>query len=193
MKTKYKVVDNEFNRSNYPDLIDQVLDNPPAYANVIIVKEKVPMKDIFKLQNKMHTEEYTSDMLEDFVIKCLREGYEKSEIIDGIGQFFRQCSEVANNIFNRAIIKMKKFQEAESEGWYKKSQVDEVGPIKDARRFRASIYVDVFVPETDDLEKDREEARKKIEEYREYVPNSFIGGVAYYNPEKGFNVLDSEI
>lgn len=47
------------------------------------------------------------------------------------------------------------------------------------RRFRASIYVDVFVPETDDLEHDREMAKLEVEEYQEQIPNSYIGGVGY--------------
>ena len=81
-------------------------------------------------------------------------------------------------------------QEAKKENWYKSAQI---GPIRNSRRFRASIYVDVFVPETNNLEDDREEARNKVEEYREEVPNSYIGGVALYQPEKGFNVLDAEI
>lgn len=48
------------------------------------------------------------------------------------------------------------------------------------RRFRASIYVDVFVPETDDLEHDRELAKKEVEEIQENIPNSYIGGIGYF-------------
>jgi len=36
---QYEVVDSEFNRKNYPDMIGKVLDNPPAYAQVKVVKE----------------------------------------------------------------------------------------------------------------------------------------------------------
>jgi hypothetical protein len=31
---KYLVVDNEFNRANYPDLVGKILDKPPSYAHV---------------------------------------------------------------------------------------------------------------------------------------------------------------
>ena len=51
--------------------------------------------------------------------------------------------------------------------------------LGEGRRFRASIYVDVFVPETDDLEHDRELAKKEVEEIQENIPNSYIGGIGY--------------
>lgn len=38
----YKVVDNEFNRKNYPDLIGQIPSSPPAYASVEVIE--TPMK-----------------------------------------------------------------------------------------------------------------------------------------------------
>ena len=130
MKTKYEVVDSEFNQKNYPDMIGQILDNPPAYANVRLIKEKAPMKEIFRLQSRLFQEEVSSDMLEDFVIKCLREGYEQNEVIAGIGEFFRQCEEVAQNIFTRAVVKMQGIKapettsSASSTSWYKKAKKD---------------------------------------------------------------------
>lgn len=50
------------------------------------------------------------------------------------------------------------------------------------RRFRASIYVDVWVPETDDLEADREVAKQQVEEYSAAIKNSYVGDVAHYTP-----------
>jgi hypothetical protein len=51
------------------------------------------------------------------------------------------------------------------------------------RRFRVSIYVDIFVPETDNLETDRESATAEAEEIVRQIPhNSYVGGVAYYTP-----------
>lgn len=32
--SKFLVVDNAFNRENYPDLVGKILDSPPAYAQV---------------------------------------------------------------------------------------------------------------------------------------------------------------
>jgi hypothetical protein len=46
------------------------------------------------------------------------------------------------------------------------------------RRFRASIYLDIFVPETDNLEEDREKAKVEAEEIARSIPNSYVGGVA---------------
>ena len=57
------------------------------------------------------------------------------------------------------------------------------------RRFRASIYVDVWVPTTDDIEVDREIATKKIKEMAAGIPNSYVGGIAAVHGA----MLDKEI
>lgn len=57
------------------------------------------------------------------------------------------------------------------------------------RRFRGSVYVDIFVPITDNLETDREEARQELEEYAQQIPNSYVGDVAL---KSGF-MLDRDI
>lgn len=48
------------------------------------------------------------------------------------------------------------------------------------RRFRASIYVDIFIPETDTIEQARKRAKLKADEISESIPNSYVGGVAYF-------------
>ena len=45
------------------------------------------------------------------------------------------------------------------------------------RRLRWHIYVDVWVPRTEDEEVDREATRRILEEYSAKIPNAFIGGV----------------
>jgi rubrerythrin len=45
-KGRYLVVDNEFNRANYPSLIGQLMASPPAYATVQFVEEGEPVRDI---------------------------------------------------------------------------------------------------------------------------------------------------
>lgn len=50
-------------------------------------------------------------------------------------------------------------------------------------RFRASIYVDVIVPKTGNLEAEREQARKIVDSIQANIPNSYIGGVAFYTSE----------
>jgi hypothetical protein len=55
-----------------------------------------------------------------------------------------------------------------------------VSQSKDETRFRGSIYVDVWVPSSGDIETDREEARRQLEEYAQQIPNASVGGVAYW-------------
>ena len=50
------------------------------------------------------------------------------------------------------------------------------------RRFRASIYVDVWVPATEDIERDRGAARGQVDKYQDAIPNSYVGDVAHYEP-----------
>ena len=47
--------------------------------------------------------------------------------------------------------------------------------------FRASVYLDISVSKTDDLEKDREEAYQLVGEYMQHIPTSnyIIGDVGY--------------
>jgi len=46
------------------------------------------------------------------------------------------------------------------------------------RRFRASIYIDVWVPRTADLEEDRDEATRIARDFASLRANTFIGGIA---------------
>jgi len=57
------------------------------------------------------------------------------------------------------------------------------------RTFRISIYVDVTVPATGDLEADRITATVPIADIQRQIPNSYIGGVALKDGLK----LDREI
>lgn len=163
---KYEIVDSEFNRKNYPDMIGKVMDSPPAYANVKLVDEqRTPMEQIFRLQSRLFQEEVSSDMLEDFVIKCLRAGYNKDEIIEGIGKFFRQCEEVAQNIFTRAVVKMKGIKppkESDSDNWYKKAQIPP--QFRDVRVRRLMAILSDFK----DLAKNAEQQMLEWLEKQEY-------------------------
>jgi len=60
------------------------------------------------------------------------------------------------------------------------------------RRFRASVYIDVWVPETEDLEKDRLEAIRIADEFASLRPNSLVGGVALFTTNP-LPKLDKEI
>ena len=68
----------------------------------------------------------------------------------------------------------------------------ESGPQREVR-FRGSIYADIFVPETQDLENDRKVAKDTLEEYAREIPNAYVGGVALYDPHNLFNPFDREI
>lgn len=57
------------------------------------------------------------------------------------------------------------------------------------RRFRGSIYVDLWVPMTEDKEKDRLKATEILEGYKNDIPNSYIGGVGHFDGLQ----LDKEI
>ena len=138
MATQYKVVDNAFNQKNYPDLVGQVLTVPPAYANVEVIKDLPPMGEIYRMQSNWIGESYGDTKLDDFVIKCLKAGYDKPEIIEGLGKYFRQSVEAAQGIFTRAVVKMKnlkppkdtkevKHRKASRNTWYKKAMKVEIG------------------------------------------------------------------
>ena len=136
MKTKFEIIDSDLNRAEYPDLIGQIVDDPPGYANVRLIKEKTPMEEIFKYQSNWIGEKYGKTTLEDFAVKSLKEGYSKEEIVAGITKFYRQCEEVATNIFNRAVviaagIKPPKSPKASSKNWYKKAQIGDLPSFKD--------------------------------------------------------------
>ena len=40
MRTKYKVIDSDFNKANYPDLIGKTLDNPQPTPKSPLLKKK---------------------------------------------------------------------------------------------------------------------------------------------------------
>ncbi len=65
------------------------------------------------------------------------------------------------------------------------------------RQFRASVYIDVWVPQTDDLEADRVEAQRIAEEFSSLRPSSYVGGVASFIEKQTIlgkvKVLDREI
>ena len=62
-------------------------------------------------------------------------------------------------------------------------------------RFRASLYVDIFIsPDAaNDLESARMLAEEKMDKLSNAVDNSYVGGVAYYDPHKSGDPLDRDI
>jgi len=61
------------------------------------------------------------------------------------------------------------------------------------RHFRASIYVDIWVEDTEEgLEAMREKAKTEAEEIAKGIPNSFVGGVACFTGDP-LHPLDGDI
>jgi hypothetical protein len=42
--------------------------------------------------------------IDDFVLKCIKEGYNEDEVVEGIREFYRQSPEVGRSIFDRAVL-----------------------------------------------------------------------------------------
>lgn len=129
MSIKYKITDSDFNRANYPDLIGQIVDNPPAYAKVELVKDLPSMESIWKNQSNWIGESYGETKLDDFIIKCLKVGYDKPEIIEGLRKYFSQSADAAEGIFTRAVVKIKNIKppkEASRMNWYKKAKKEDL-------------------------------------------------------------------
>lgn len=105
MKIKYKVTDNEQNRKNCLELIGQIIDNPPSYCSVEMIKEKRSMWEIFKKQSPMFVEDNVEHMADDFIVKCTREGYGKNEIVKGLAEFYSQSPEAGKAMIDPVLIK----------------------------------------------------------------------------------------
>ncbi len=60
----------------------------------------------------------------------------------------------------------------------------DLGPKKE-RRFRASIYVDIHVPETGDLEADRDKAKQTAEALVQYLSENSDPELSFSNPYVG--------
>jgi len=104
---KYEIVDDSFNRANYPDMIGKIVDTPPSYAKVKLIKDDKPsLDDIFRRQSKMWTEDKAEHMPEDFAMKALRAGYDNESIIEGLGKWYRQAPDAASSILSKAVSKM---------------------------------------------------------------------------------------
>jgi hypothetical protein len=58
--------------------------------------------DIFYLQSKFSSHPGASTMLEDFAIKGIQKGFSATEIIAGLGEYYRQCDEVGKANYERA-------------------------------------------------------------------------------------------
>ena len=65
-------------------------------------------------------------------------------------------------------------------------------PLIKERRFRASIYLEVWVPETESLESDRVKAFSIVKKYANLIPNSYVGGAAAFTGNAN-QILDREI
>lgn len=60
------------------------------------------MWNIYCNQSKFSCHESASTMLEDFAIKGLQAGYEDKTIVSSLGEYYRQCDQVAEENLARA-------------------------------------------------------------------------------------------
>lgn len=58
--------------------------------------------DIFYLQSKFSSHPGASTILEDFAIRGILAGFSETEIIAGLGEYYRQCDEVGKANYARA-------------------------------------------------------------------------------------------
>ena len=122
MKTKYEILDAPFNRENCPDLIGQVVDNPPPHAHVRLVKVRETAYEI--ASNNAPT---------DFIKKCISEGYQQKEIIEALQNLHGMSLEESNGLFKKVILdktgigkNVDKLLQKKKAGnnWYKKANND---------------------------------------------------------------------
>ena len=71
-----------------------------------------------------------------------------------------------------------------------KAQEEGQGNSAEELRFRVSVYMDVYVPSSGDIEADRAVAMEKANDLARKEPGAFAGGAALYDPRKG---LDKKI
>jgi hypothetical protein len=60
------------------------------------------MWEIFKIQSKFFIHPKAETMLEDLAIKGILKGFPDSEIVQAIGEYYRQCDQVAQENLERA-------------------------------------------------------------------------------------------
>ncbi len=101
---KFIVIDNEFNRTNYPDLVGKIFDSPPSYAQVKPIEDKKtinfpklppmppkgPERDAWKEQ--VVTE------LEQKVEELKAQGWTQEDFIREIGKMFAEESPEAPKV-----------------------------------------------------------------------------------------------
>ena len=111
------------------------------------------------------TESELINKLKQFLLEQSEEGF-ADEIDD-----YNPRQELINNLM----------QIIDSDGEFDEIIIDEIeSDGKPHRRARGSIYIDVFVPETEDKEFDRKVAMKMMEFYSKQInSNNYIGGVAF--------------
>jgi hypothetical protein len=112
----------------------------------------------------------------------------ESELITELKKFLLEQSD--NDEFNdeeidnynprqELINKLKQLIDSNDE--FDEAVIDDIDSDgKPHRRARGSIYVDLFVPETDDKEFDRNVAMKMMEYFASQIKeNNYVGGVAF--------------
>jgi hypothetical protein len=106
----------------------------------------------------------------------------ESELINKIKDFFLEQFDENFDDYNprqELINKLKNIIDSEKE--LDELDINEIETDgKPHRRARGSIYIDLFVPETDDKEFDRKVAMKMMEYYSKQINESnYVGGIGF--------------
>jgi len=153
---------------------------------------KKSLEFIFKIQSPLLSDSLAEDAIEDFIIKCIKEGYEKPEILRGINDFYRQSLDVANNIFERVMLKMKNSKNAEKSKFkITKAQWQFIGKktgwMKTAQIIPDDGFADGGEPYTDEEMDLMEKQDKKSFSYGTTPEKVIIDAVKNKTPS-GFNM-----
>ena len=119
---KFTVIDNEFNRANYADLIGLTFNSPPSYAHIKAVAEDVVEKNICPICKK--------DFTEGFKVFSFRDGFyihseaHRNDILDEIVAFVANMAQseylrnrdlalwmTANNLIDRMSVINKELED----------------------------------------------------------------------------------
>ena len=66
-------------------------------------EDRPTLENIWRGQEKIWMDDEAETMLDDFIIKAIRAGYKKDEIVQGLEEFYRQAPESGSDIFDRLV------------------------------------------------------------------------------------------
>jgi len=100
-KQKYRIIDDEYNRKIFPDLINQIFTSPPNFIHVELVKEeRKTFQELYEKSVK------NINPMQKFVTLALKENYTEKEIIQRISELYNKNIEESLAVFREIILKL---------------------------------------------------------------------------------------